>query len=81
MKAIGAISILEELDSYFRAEMIIQGAFATQEGNALFVGISLHQAMGAIMARIGIIVLFSRNINGPDAKNVLKGVTIALISS
>jgi hypothetical protein len=79
LTALGAISILEEPDSYFTAEIIAQGAFTTQERNTLFVSISLHQTMGSIMARIDVTVQFSRNINGPDTKNVSKGAAIALI--
>ena len=76
---VGAISVLQGLAFYFGAEMITQQAYAVLEGNALFVGTTLHQAMGAMIAGIGVIALFSRNINAADAKKVLNGVAVALI--
>jgi CHASE2 domain-containing sensor protein len=76
---VGAISVLQGLAFYFGAEMITQQAYAVLDGNALFVGTTLHQAMGAMIAGIGVIALFSRNINAADAKKVLNGVAVALI--
>jgi hypothetical protein len=72
---IGAIALLQGIGFFLGAETITKGALGNlNQGDALRVGTLMHEALAGVMMAMGIIILFTRNLEVSAAKQVLNGI-------
>ena len=78
---IGVVSLIEGIGFYFGAEMVSQRAFPANllEGGGFTVGTLLHQALGASVVAMSVIILFARSLETSAANRILNGVGVALL--